>query len=58
MSTFAKLFGRKTEPKKRIRVCIECGMPIEQHKDWCAILRGQKDAAERTASSPPEGTTA
>jgi hypothetical protein len=51
MSAFAKLFGRKTEPKKRIRVCVECGMPIEEHKDWCAILRGRKDAAERTAGS-------
>ena len=51
MSPFAKLFGRKTEPKKRIRVCVECGMPIEEHKDWCAILRGQKDAAERAARS-------
>jgi hypothetical protein len=51
MSTFAKLFGRKTQPKKRIRVCIECGMPLDEHKDWCAILRGQKEAAERAAGS-------
>jgi hypothetical protein len=58
MSTFAKLFGWKTQPRKRIRVCVECGMPIEEHKDWCAILRGQKDAAERASGSPPEGTTA
>ena len=51
MSTFAKLFGRKTQPKKRIRVCIECGMPLEEHKDWCAILRGQREAAERAGGS-------
>ena len=51
MSTFARFFGRKTEPKKRIRVCIECGMPVEDHKEWCAILRGQKEAAERAAGS-------
>lgn len=51
MSTFAKLFGRKTQPKKRIRVCIECGMPLDEHKDWCAILRGHKEAAERAAGS-------
>jgi hypothetical protein len=51
MSPFAKLFGRKTEPKKRIRVCVECGMPIEEHKDWCAILRGQKEQAARATAS-------
>ena len=50
MSTFAKLFGRKTEPKKRIRVCVECGMPIEEHKDWCAIFRAQKDGVKVVAS--------
>jgi hypothetical protein len=51
MSAFARLFGRKTEPKKRIRVCIECGMPLLEHKDWCAILRGQQEAAERSAAA-------
>jgi hypothetical protein len=50
MSTFAKLFGRKTEPKKRIRVCVECGMPLDEHKEWCAILRAQKDPSSRFAS--------
>ena len=52
--SFAKLFGRNTEHKKRIRVCVECGMPIEEHKDWCSILRGQKEFAERGAS--PSGS--
>jgi hypothetical protein len=50
MSLLAKLFGNKSLPKKRVRVCIECGMPLDEHKDWCAILRGQKDMAERAAS--------
>jgi hypothetical protein len=31
------------EPKVRIRICVECGMPIAEHKDWCSILRGQND---------------
>jgi hypothetical protein len=47
MSLFDKMFGRKTEPRTRVRVCIECGMPVEEHKDWCAILQGQKELAER-----------
>jgi hypothetical protein len=55
MSFLGKLLGQKAEPKKRIRVCVECGMPVEQHKDWCAILKGQKAmaaAAARSASAP------
>ena len=56
MPTFARFFGRKTEPKKRIRVCIECGMPLLEHKDWCAILRGQKEAAERAAAGSTTGS--
>jgi hypothetical protein len=47
MSLFTKLFGSKPEPRKRIRVCIECGMPVEEHKDWCAIRRGAEELAGR-----------
>jgi hypothetical protein len=48
MSLFDKLLGRKPEPpRQRIRVCVECGMPIEEHKDWCAIFQGQKEMAAR-----------
>ena len=47
MSVFSKFLGRSDEPKKRVRVCVECGMPVEDHKDWCAIFRGQKELAER-----------
>jgi len=55
MSVFSKLFGGKTEPPKRVRVCVECGMPVAEHKDWCSILRGQQEmdrkAAERRAAT-------
>lgn len=53
MSFLKKLFG-KHEPKQRVRVCIECGMPVAEHKQWCSILRGQleldrkRDAAARS----------
>ena len=30
-------------------------MPLDEHKDWCAILRGQKEAAERAAGSTTGG---
>jgi hypothetical protein len=50
MSLLKRLFGTEKEPRKpRIRVCIECGMPVAEHKDWCSILRGQNEmeAAKR-----------
>jgi hypothetical protein len=44
-----KLFGAKSsEPVQRIRVCVECGMPVADHKPWCSILRGQKEMEERS----------
>jgi len=43
MSFLSRLFSKKTQPKQRIRVCVECGMPIAEHKQWCSILRGQQE---------------
>ena len=43
MSFLSKLFSKKTQPKQRVRVCVECGMPIADHKQWCSILRGQQE---------------
>ena len=42
MSFFQKLF-KKQEAKPRVRVCVECGMPVAEHKEWCSILRGQRE---------------
>ena len=52
--TFWTLFSRKAEPKQRVRVCIECGMPIAEHKDWCSILRTQQERERKAARVPPE----
>ena len=41
MSLLKRLFGKSEPPKQRIRVCIECGMPLAEHKDWCAIRQQQ-----------------
>ena len=56
MSFLKRLFSRNTEPRQRVRICIECGMPIAEHKEWCSILRTQQ---ERDARTPPrrDGTT-
>ena len=41
-----RLMG-KEEPKTRVRVCVECGMPVAEHKDWCSIRRGQVEMERR-----------
>ena len=51
MSILKRLFGKRTEPpKQRIRICVECGMPVAEHKEWCSILRGQREMAAKSAS--------
>jgi hypothetical protein len=47
MGFLQKLFSRKAEPKQRVRVCVECGMPVAEHKEWCSILRGQREMAAK-----------
>ena len=43
MSLLKRLFGSAERPAKpRIRVCIECGMPVDGHKPWCAIWQTQQ----------------
>ena len=54
MSFLSKLFSRKAEPKQRVRVCVECGMPIAEHKDWCSILRGQREMAAKAKAQPAQ----
>lgn len=50
VSFLKKLFGGKSnEPVQRTRVCVECGMPVANHKDWCSILRGQQELELRAA---------
>jgi hypothetical protein len=43
MSFLSRLFSKKNQPKQRIRVCVECGMLIADHKQWCSILRGHQE---------------
>ncbi len=47
MGFLQKLLGKKAEPKARVRVCVECGMPVAEHKEWCSILRGQREMAAK-----------
>jgi hypothetical protein len=57
MTILKRLFGRAdNEPPKRVRICVECGMPIAEHKDWCSIHRTQQAIDQkRAAISPVQG---
>lgn len=51
MSFLKRLFSSKpAEPATRVRVCVECGMPVSEHKEWCSILRGQAEMERRKAA--------
>jgi hypothetical protein len=53
MSFLNRLLGKSEQPKQRVQVCVECGMPVADHKQWCSILQGQiemKQAAEKKSA--------
>ena len=51
MSILSKLFSKKADPAKpRVRVCVECGMPVAEHKDWCSIFRTQQEMDRKSAA--------
>ncbi len=51
MSLLKRLFGKNEPAKPRVRVCVECGMPVEEHRDWCSILRGQLEMSRKAAGA-------
>ena len=54
MSLLKWLSGKRAESKPRIRVCMECGMAVSEHKEWCAILRGQMERGTRAQAPSSE----
>ena len=51
MTILKKIFSRKPATQ-RVRVCVECGMPIAEHKSWCSIFRTRQEmAAGKTAAA-------
>ena len=52
MSFLKRLFSSESsQPVNRVRVCVECGMPVADHKSWCSILRGQAEMERRKTES-------
>lgn len=56
MSFLKRLMGKSEPPKPRVRVCVECGMPVAEHKDWCSILRGQAEMKLRSAGGASQSS--
>jgi hypothetical protein len=52
MSLWHKLLGRRQDSPTRTRVCVECGMPLDQHKPWCAIWQAQQEMAQQAPTLP------
>ncbi len=52
MSLLKRLLGKADPPKQRVRICVECGMPIAEHKEWCSILRGQLEMMKLRPETP------
>lgn len=50
MSLLKRLFGKSEPPKARVRVCVECGMPLSEHKNWCAIYQQQLERERLVAT--------
>jgi hypothetical protein len=47
MSFLNRLLGKSETPKQRVQVCVECGMPVADHKQWCSIFRGQNEMKQK-----------
>ncbi len=55
MTIFQKLFSKKSgAAKPRVRVCVECGMPVAEHKEWCSIFRTQKEMDGKSRVTGPQ----
>jgi hypothetical protein len=54
MTFLRRILGLKSSgPAARIRICVECGMPVAEHKEWCSILRTQRTLERRQAAATP-----
>ena len=51
MDFLRKLFSGKEKPVKRVRICVECGMPIAEHKAWCSIQRTQQEREQKAVKA-------
>jgi hypothetical protein len=51
MTLWEKFFSK--QPRQRVRICVECGMPVPEHKNWCSIFRTQQEYDRKAAAATP-----
>ena len=56
MSLLKKLLGKNDPPKERVRICVECGMPVAQHKEWCSIFQIETKLRAKQQASQTQTT--
>jgi hypothetical protein len=56
LSLLKRLLGKNDPPKERVRICVECGMPIAQHKDWCSIFQIENKLRAKQAATETQTT--
>jgi hypothetical protein len=49
------LWWKRSSPVQRVRICVECGMPVAEHRDWCSIFRTMQDMRRNPAGSKASG---
>ncbi len=50
MTFIARLLSKGKPPRPRVRICVECGMPVDEHKEWCSIFRTLQERAAALAA--------
>jgi len=56
MSFLQRMFSRKPPAGQRVRICVECGMPIAEHREWCSILRTQREYDLKAQQAGPRSS--
>ena len=55
MSFLKKFFQWKRSRPVRVRICVECGMPVAEHKEWCSIYRTLRSCREKAGGPACNG---
>ena len=56
MTFLQRVFSRKPQPGQRVRICVECGMPIAEHREWCSILRTQREYDQKAQQAKQQAS--
>lgn len=56
MTLLKRLFRwKRNQPVHRVRICVECGMPVAEHREWCSIYRTLQAMRQQPAATNGNG---